>query len=318
MSQVIDTKKITTQLRRCFLELPQAVKSMGRMREMMRYECADEEPEHLMLIGHPGTGKSTLLKKLLASCPRVVHQEFTEVPILYTEIPARTTIKALAGLMLQNLGSEYWNRGDETARTHQLVTLIRACRCKLIILDEVNHLVDRGGVKTHYLVGDWIKQLGAATRTSIVLSGTLRSKQLLTTNYQLGSRFSEVHTLSPLSLIGERQWEFLGVLKTLESLLAPMPSIELHHQKTAPMIAFATNGRMRSIRQLLVRAVEVAGRAPKQKLTLDALQVAFLEVIFPKAPDTRNPFSEKFNGLPLTRAGEPFQPEEMTNADHSI
>jgi len=287
---------------------------MDRMRELMAHECIDEEPEHLMLTGQPGTGKTTLLQKLLASFPPIHHPEFTEIPVLYVEIPARTTIKALAGLMLQSLGSDYWNRGDETERTYQLVTLIRACRCKLIILDEVNHLVDRGGLKTHYHVGDWIKQLGTATRKSIVLSGTLQSKQLLSTNYQLGSRFGEVHTLSALSLVGDRQGEFLGVLRVLEALLAPMPSIELPHPKTATMIAFATNGRLRSIRQLLVRAVEVAGRQPKQKLMLDALEAAFLEVIFPKAPDQRNPFSAKFDQRPLTRAGEPFQPEEMAHA----
>ena len=314
MSNSLNTHTIATNLRRCFLNLPQTDSAIKRMRQLAAYSCNGEEPEHLLLVGDSGTGKSTLLKKFISAYPRVEHLEFTEVPVLYTEVPSKISIKSLAGLMLLNLGSEYWSRGDEVDRTYQLVQLIRACKCRIIILDEVNHLVDRGGAKTNYAIGDWIKQLGTSANTSIVLAGTLRAKQLLWTNAQLASRYGEILTISPLSMENGRAAEFMGALQSLESLISPLSSLRLCDEINAQKIAFATGGRLRSIRKLLVRAVEIAGAQPRPKLDLGVLSLAFEQVIFAQAGPDRNPFSQKFNGLPLIGLGEPFAPEELAYA----
>ena len=314
MTTGVNTRTIVTNLRRCFLNLPQTSGAIARLQQLAAHSCEGEEPEHLLLVGEPGTGKSTLLKKFMSAHPRVEHPEFTEVPALYTEVPSKTSIKSLAGLMLLNMGSDYWSRGDEVDRTYQLVHLIRACKCRIIILDEVNHLVDRGGAKTQYAIGDWIKQLGTSANASIVLAGTTRTQQLVWTNAQLASRYGEILTISPLSMKDDRAAEFMGALQSLESLIRPMPSIELSNPTIAEKIAFATAGRLRSIRKLLVRAVEIAGGQQRPKLDLAALSQAFEQVIYPRAPAERNPFSPTFNGSPLTNLDEPFAAEDLAYA----
>ena len=79
----------------------------------------------MMLLGDPGTGKTTLLHRICASYPHKDHAEFTEIQVLYAEVPAACTIKKLAGAMLQAMGSPFWNKGTEEDRTFQLQTLLR-------------------------------------------------------------------------------------------------------------------------------------------------------------------------------------------------
>jgi hypothetical protein len=73
-------------------------------------------------------------------------------------------------------------------------------------------------------------------------------------------------------------------------------------------VAFATDGRLRDIRRLLVRAVELAYEQPDPRLTDMVLAEAFRTVIYRGSPDKRNPFHKAFNELPLVEGDEPFAP----------
>lgn len=299
------------RLRGFFGHFPQVKRIHQRLRVLIEGPRDGEEPECVAIIGDTGTGKSTLLGQLVGQYERTEYREFTEVPVLYCEVPARCTIKMLAGLLLRTLGAEYWNRGDEVERTYQLVTLIRACRVRLIILDEVNHLADRGAARTHYLVGDWIKQLIGAARVPVVLAGTPSAAILWQTNEQLADRYREVITLEPFSMASHRIAEFRSVLKSFGGLLIGMEVPSFKAAEMAQKMAFATAGRLRDIRRLLVRAVDIAEAGNSQRITEATLAEAFVQVIFPKAPAERNPFSAKFNGHPLIALGEPFAPRRL-------
>jgi Cdc6-like AAA superfamily ATPase len=299
---------VKRRLRKFFGHFPQVKVALNRLEELVDYECDHEEPECLVIIGDTGTGKSTLIEYFVQLHPRVEHPEFTEVPVLYVEVPAKCSVKMLAALMLHKLGSPYWNRGDEVERTEQLITLLSACKVRMIIIDEVNHLADRGAEKSHYHVGDWIKQLIRASGLSVVLAGTKAAEILWNTNEQLADRFRERIVLQPLSMEGKRLRELRSVLGAFLGLITDVPCIDITEEAHARTIAFATAGRLRAIRKLLVRAVEIAATKPRFAVTRSTLAEAFLLVIYPEAPNDRNPFSPKFNGLPLTSKDEPFSP----------
>lgn len=299
---------VKRRLRKFFGHFPQVKVALIRLEELADYKCDREEPECLVIIGDTGTGKTTLIENFVQSLPRVEHPEFTEVPVLYVEVPARCSVKMLAALMLRTLGSPFWNRGDEVDRTDQLVTLLKACKVRMIIIDEVNHLADRGSEKSHYHVGDWIKQLIRSSRLPIVLAGTPAAEILWNTNEQLADRFREQIVLQPLGMEGNKFWELRSVLGAFLGLMKGIPCIEITEEAHARRIAFATAGRLRDVRRLLVRAVEIAATQPRFAITRSTLAQAFLQVIYRDAPEKRNPFSPKFNGLPLTKPGEPFAP----------
>lgn len=301
---------VKRRLRRFFGRFPQVKLTLQRLEDLFAYQCDGEEPECIAIIGDTGTGKTTLIENFVQAKGRVEHVEFTEVPVLYVEVPAKCSVKMLAALMLRNLGSPFWNRGDEVERTDQLITLLKGCRVRMVIVDEVNHLADRGAEKSHYHVGDWIKQLIRLSRLPVVLAGTSAASILWETNEQLADRFREQIVLAPLSMENSRLLELRSVLGAFLGLMQGVPCIDITEEAHAKSIAFATDGRLRDIRRLLVRAVEIAANQPRFSITRSTLSEAFLQVIYRGADVKRNPFKSEFNGFPLTRPEEPFAPRK--------
>lgn len=302
---------IVRAIRRCFARFPHVESTLSHLKRLHEYSCDGEEPEHIMLIGESGVGKSTVLQHFAGLHPRIEHEEYTEVPVLYAKVPASCTIRKLAQCMLKAMNSPFWDKGDEGILTNHLVALLKNCKVRQVILDEVNHLVERGGEKTHHHIADWIKMLSDDTNVSFVLSGIPRSERLLQTNDQLRGRFREVISIERFSFRNDRSKKLVRrALLAFETLLGDLPCVSFSEEATAQSIVYATDGRLREIRRLLVRAVELSFAKTSPELTKKELSSAFTSVIFRDALDVRNPFSTAFNGVPLTKAGEPFAPVE--------
>jgi hypothetical protein len=307
MTQNLSLDTITASMRSCFIRIPHLERLRGKMEILLSQETSFEEAENLFVVGEPGVGKSKLLMKFCDSHPRVVHAEFTEIPVLYVEVPSKSSIDELASAMLLKLGSPFWNCGKTKELTHQLKTLLKACKVRIILVDEVNHLVDKGGVKTHHLIADWLKELCNDARIPIILAGIPRATRLLETNDQLRSRFREVVAINPFSVETDvAMTDFRNVLKSFEDLVPGGLGIEISNSIMARRIAFATGGRLREIRRLIVRVVELAFKDGKMRAGVATFSTAFKQVIYPAAPDKRNPFSKQFDEKPLVRPGEPF------------
>ena len=309
MAQTTTRDAITRAIRRSFARFPHVKTTLAELERLCSYDCADEEAEHLLIIGESGVGKSTLLRRFRDLHPPVARDEYTEVPVLYVALDSACSIKKLARSLLLELGSKYWDKGDESQLTYQLICLLRGCKVRLVILDEVNHLVDRGGEKTHHNIADWIKRLSDATHLPFVLAGIPRAERLLDTNDQLRSRFRQVISIQPFSMEDKsHENEFRSVLLSFQKLLDGIRSVDLSHPTVARSIVFATGGRLREIRKLLIRAVELAFERSVPQLTTADLSRAFETVIYRDAADARNPFSKRFSRVPLTKPGEPFAP----------
>ena len=295
---------IANNVRNTFIRLPQVVRVLDRAEQLIQTDWSGLEPDPLVILGDTGVGKSTLLLHLLRKYPRVEHETFSEIPLLYLEVPARSTIPRLCGEMLRVIGLPFQIAGDdgETA----LITLIKACKIKLVVLDELNHLVERGRSRTHYNVGDWVKQISHKAGASFLLSGTPAAGKLLTTNEQLGDRFAEVIHMRPLA--GEA---LRAALKVFQTNLKGIDCVDFSSPAASKALGLATEGRLRAIRRLLIRAVEIGLKRSTPKIDMDVLAQAFLEVIYPDAPDARSPFAPKFDGRRLSKSGEPFAPREV-------
>ena len=292
-----------------FGQFPAVVKTLDHMTGIYQGAPYQGEPPHMMILGESGVGKSTLLRRFLRDHPAVENDDRTEVPAVYLEVPSRTSVPGLASATLFSMGSPFWNKGTRPQLTTQLMTVLRECSTRLVVFDEVNHLVDRGGQRTHHDAADWIKQLGRVGGVSLILAGTPRARRLLEVNDQLRSRLGSVVTLHPFSVENGRAGEFSRVMRSFLKLLDGIPCLNLADDPLLRSTAFATGGRLRSIRNLLVRAIQLAATCPQPKIDLPLLELAFKEAIYSQATPERNPFSQHFNGLPLTKAGEPYAPE---------
>ena len=300
---------VTRQLRGCFAEFPQVETILFRLDLLIKEKFVNAEPDHLLLLGESGVGKSRIFEHFVSLHPRSETPEQTVIPVLYAETPNDCTPKKLATELLRAMGSPLWNKGNEQELTHQLLVLLKACQTRMVLLDEANHLVERGGAKSHYQLGDWVKLTARQARIPFVLAGTERTRELLNVNEQLRSRFRETVLLQPFTLATEVDaLRTRSALKVFDTLMGNIDHIDISNETLASKMIFATHGRLREIRKLLVRWAEIGYRKETPSLTLKDLAQAFSEVIFPETPKERNPFLTDFNGLALSLSGEPFAP----------
>jgi hypothetical protein len=144
-----------------------------------------------------------------------------------------------------------------------------------------------------------------------VFVGIPRLKRLLATNDQLRGRLREVIEIDRFSVANKSaEHEFRSALKHFKGYMPNLPTIDISGAAVARLFAFATDGRLRDVRRLLVRSVELAYEKPEPGLTDAILAEAFRTVIYAGSPDSRNPFHKAFNELPLVKIDEPFAPVE--------
>lgn len=302
---------IIQTMKRSFVKFPHVASLIEKLDQLAQRKWQDEEADNIFVLGDSGVGKSRLLKKFRGTHPPIIHTEYTEVPVLYVRVPPNGNASTLASAMLLALGSPFWDRGRIKDLTHQLLCLLKQCKVKVILLDEANHLVDKGGIKTHHYTADWLKVLLDEARIPMVMAGIPRAIRLLNANDQLRSRFREIIYIKPFSIATQTESaKFTEVLVTFTKMMAGLEVINLTEEKLQQKMLFATNGYLRDIRRLLVRAVELAFHDGSLKIKISTLEEAFRQVIYAGAPDERNPFCANFTNTPLIKSDEPFAPRE--------
>src|SRR5689334_8074313 len=101
MDAVVTVISVTRLLRQSFARFPHVLFIFKRLKGLMETGGSDEqEPDWLIILGEPGTGKTTLLKAFAKLYRRIVHETFTEVPVLYVEVPPKCSTSDLVGAIL--------------------------------------------------------------------------------------------------------------------------------------------------------------------------------------------------------------------------
>jgi hypothetical protein len=271
--------------------------------------------QNLRLIGVSGVGKSRLLIEYRDAHPPIHHEEYTEVPVLYAEVPAQPTSRQLAVCLLTALG-----RPTESGTAEELWAvfqrLCRVCKVRLILLDEIQHFVDRGRVSTYANDADILKQNLSKLGIPTVLAGAPRSRLLFEVNNQLRSRFKPIHALRPFAITNMDEIErFSTTVATAASSLPDKVLRFLISPAMIPRLFYATDGIFRNLLDFLdgVRAV----LEDKTTCSLPLLSVAFHDTVWVPASKRDDPFAESFVPRRLTNPGEPFMPSPMDGDNHA-
>lgn len=303
----MDKTDVIKQVKNCFVQHESVTDLLSRMESLLEDHAVGGEPEHLMVIGETGVGKSRLLQKFAKKFPPVHHDAYTELPVVYVEAPSSCTPKKLISEILATMGSPFAGRGDVSQLTRQLKTLVGQCKVRMVLLDEANHLVERGTNKSFFQMADSLKELANTANLTLVVAGVAQTRALIDANDQLRSRFRDVVELKAFSAATPaHEAQFKGVLDALQGLLGPFRGVNLSDPVLARKLLHACGGRLRELRKLLVRAVHIAPTRASCKLKESDLHAAFLAVIFPGAKPERDPFHKDFSGYPLVKSGEPF------------
>lgn len=311
-----DFPRITRSIRQSFIKFDHVIKIHQVLRQLVEADYGQTEPDIVFIVGEAGTGKTWLVKRFVAEYPREALETLTRVPVLLVNVPPKCALKRLPGAILHALGSPLWNVGDEEQRSHQLETLLKKCGVRLVILNEANHLVDRGRERSHYLLGDWIKLTSEKTGVPFVLVGIPRVNVLMGVNEQLADRVREVLTVEPFGVDARCKNQMSTALAAFDKLLEGVNRVPIADDSNARRFAFATAGRLRRIRRMLEESARAAAELAEPKIDLPLLARVFREHVFKGAPDERNPFvPAKFDGRPLTGPGEPYEPRRLTREE---
>lgn len=262
-----------------------------------------------VICGESGTGKSTLCAEFRQQHPPVEGLEGVTLPVVYLVTPTRPTAKTFARAFLFAMGAEPIGNPSAEQLKEQVVTLLRGCKTRVVIIDEVQHYIDRRGQDAVAEMADWLKVIMDQAQISVILVGLPRTVLLLKSNEQLRRRINIHHQLNAFEIttsIGQR--ELLNYLRSLEKILPFTKPQKLASAELLLPIWYASNGLVDYINKLVSYAGDIALESGEETLTRNHLAQAFNELIWPGAKNENNPFHEDFRPRPLTSPNEPFAP----------
>lgn len=280
------------------------------------YGSADR-PINVRIEGVSGVGKSSAFKVYVARHPRRKDSTGTVVPVLLVSIPAQPTTKVLYTDMLRALGANDPGCGTADHQRARLLMLCKACHVELILIDELQHFIDRGTARSHAAVADALKSLLDDLEIPCVLGGAPRGRKLFELNNQLRNRFTRVVSLRPFDgTTEEGLGSLLGYLTVLiDGFEENIKSFLLDPQVTQRLF-YATDGIPRLIADFLLEFRKQVIKN-KHQADLDIASDVFRKVIWAAAPEERNPFSTTFFACRLTGAFEPFNADSMDGDNHA-
>ena len=273
-------------------------------------------PENLRFVGVSGVGKTTLLTSYRDAHPRVIHGEYTEVPVVYAEVPAMPTSKQLAINLLKGLGSTDLV-GTAPQLWERFIPLCKRCGATLLIIDEVQHFVDRGKLSTYSAIADVLKQRLSEIGLPVIMAGAPRARLLFEANNQLRSRFKASVAFHPFRIGTVAEFVcFQTVISTLTQDFSEPTRRYLISDNLVERFFYATDGVFRNLVDLIdgIRVLH-SEDAP---CSLDLISTAFREAISASADQASNPFSPKFEMRRLIEVGEPYMPSPLDGDNHAI
>jgi nucleoside-triphosphatase THEP1 len=255
MTPSTDTEAKLTQFGQTIILHPQYAAALETMHYGFNATRLRGEPCSTLLLGEPGTGKSTACTHMISLIggTQTESSEGGSTKLVHAfecVVPATYSINDLCTAMLKKLGDTP-PVGKLATLQNRLFRLLITCETKLIIIDDIHDLLNRGAEKTCNNVCKWIKYVANTSEIPIMLSGKEKAQKLIDENEELAGRYPYRALLSNL------QYDeiFKSVLRKLNMEMNRLGQftnpLHITDNDIAGAIYLHTNGNMREIRTLL-------------------------------------------------------------------
>ena len=237
-------------------------------------------------------------------------------PLVEFEIKPQPTIIRLQRQLLAALGDPAWTERDTDLAYERIVTLMSACRCDGVLMDEAQRLVDRNGEVVAQAILDWFKQLAEDTGVAIVFLGLGRMRHLFDVDSQIKRRWAPELRLEPYAwpaeepcapghpdfALTEDQSGFFALALAFEDALPLRVALAASVRNPDFAIAYdngkrffyASRGATGWLKKLWVEAVSDDGG--HEEVTLGVLEAAYERAFRQDYPSYVNPFGPLWAG----------------------
>lgn len=275
-----------------------------------------ERPLMARLEGVSGVGKSSVFQAYEERYPRYRTDTGICVPVLYASIPSHPTPKALGSSLLEALGADDPTYGSARYQEDRFVKLANACGVELVLIDEIQHFVDRGRARSHTGAADAMKTMIEKLKKPTVLSGAPRAKSLFLLNNQLRNRFMTSLRLRPFSIEeASAKRLYIGFLKKLCDRVPEGIADLLRSEGFAVRLFCATDGLPRHVVDFVRHLRDVV--AEGKEAILETAAFVFRRNFWTEAEGASNPFDPGFGVRRLTGPGEPYEKSPFDGDNHA-
>jgi hypothetical protein len=148
----------------------------------------------------------------------VITEEVDFKPVVALQAPPSPGEKRFLGEIVKVFGLRDYDKGNAETRLKRVIQLVEKCKAKMLIIDEIHNLLS-GSPRQLEESCNLIKYLANELGLSIVLAGTERAENVITSDPQLISR-SPISNL-PRWKYGLPYKEFLTYLESTQPLQKP-------------------------------------------------------------------------------------------------
>ncbi|MBW8303604.1 MAG: TniB family NTP-binding protein [Brevundimonas sp.] len=246
----------------------------------------------LRVLAPSGSGKSTAAEAYIDLVQRRRPRTATFVPVLKIDLERASTSKKLMMSILDKFGDPYVAHGNELALRRRAFACFERFGTELLIVDEVQHLNYRNGLKND--VTDTLKGMLDGGVVPMVFLGTGEADQMFKRNLQLNGRLLAPCDLLPLNNrnVDDRRL-FAAFVARLELVIVehdvlPEPS-KLGEAGLLPALFEVSQGIVGRVSRLFQAALEIAIRRGATRLEAYDLALAVDRWAIPQSFVEGNP-----------------------------
>ncbi|WP_330165506.1 TniB family NTP-binding protein [Burkholderia sp. 9779_493] len=190
-------QQLRKDIETCEVPHPMFVEHLTALKRRIDDALAGFAPKIVRVPGPSRAGKSSLITSLSRDYPADRIDGRRLVPVLVVNVPPSATTKLLPKSVLGALGIQVPRSMTAGAMFDLMVVQLRLAGTRVVIFDEISHLVDEGSRVPPRAASDWLKTLSDTLGMTLILFGIPRLERLFSANEQLRSRACPARNFLP-------------------------------------------------------------------------------------------------------------------------